>query len=136
MEKKAQSHNPGTDFLTGAVLGVDGVTMETWRAGLAVCPCGVVHAAPAHACQRVAVAEQHIGIGVAVALTWLARAADHHGVAIETWSTPGGSKRQRLCTATVISSHTRSCIVICNNALLYTVMHYHKLSYTVICGHT
>lgn len=48
--------------LTGAVLGRDGITVETRSTDFTVRPGGVVHAALTLARQRVAVAEQHVGV--------------------------------------------------------------------------
>lgn len=49
---------------------------------------GVVHAAQTLPRLRVTVDEQHVGVAVAVTVAWLAAAAENHGVAIETRSTP------------------------------------------------
>lgn len=80
--------------LTGAVLGSDGVTVETRGTDFAVRPSGVVHAAVTLARQPVTVAEQHVGVRVVMAMAELALAANNHGVAVETGSTPGRGRRQ------------------------------------------
>lgn len=49
----------------------------------------MVHAPRAGACQGVTAAEQHVGIRVPTAVAGLARAADHQGIAIVPWGTPG-----------------------------------------------
>lgn len=51
-------------------------------------PGRVVHAAQTLSGQRVAVGEQHVGVGVVVAVAQLARAAEHHGVAVVTRGAP------------------------------------------------
>lgn len=51
-----------------------------------------MHAAQTLARQRVAVGEQHVGICVAMAMAWLALAAEHHGVAIVTRAAPVGGE--------------------------------------------
>ena len=79
--------------LTGAVLGVDGVAVVTGGAVLAVRPGGVLHAAQTRPRQRVAVAEQHVGVRVVVATARQAAAAHHHGVAVETGRTPDAEER-------------------------------------------
>lgn len=75
--------------LTCAVLGYHGVPVVAGRAELAVRARRVVHAARAGACQGVTAAEQHVGIRVPAAVTGLARAADHQGVAEVPRGTPG-----------------------------------------------
>lgn len=85
---------PGQVGLTGTVPGSDGVTVETGGTDLAVRPGGVVHAVVTLARQPVTVAEQHVGVRVVMAMAGLARAANHHGVAVETGSTPGRGRRQ------------------------------------------
>lgn len=74
--------------LTGAIFGVDGVSVVTGSAGVAVRSGRVVHAAQTLARQRVAVGEQHVGICVAMAMARLAHAAEHHGVAVVTGAAP------------------------------------------------
>lgn len=51
-------------------------------------PGRVVHAAQTLSGQLVAVGEQHVGVGVVVAVAQLTRAAEHHGVAVVTRSAP------------------------------------------------
>lgn len=75
--------------LTGAVLGQHGVPVVAGRAELAARAGRVVHAARAGARQRVTAAEQHVGIRVPAAVTRLARAANHQGVAEVSRGTPG-----------------------------------------------
>lgn len=79
---------PLNQLLTGAVFGTDGVSIETWSADVAVKPGCVVHAVQTLAGQRVTVGEQHVGVSVAIAITWLTLAAQHHRVAIVTRGTP------------------------------------------------
>lgn len=74
--------------LTGAVFGGDGVSVVTRGADVAVRPGRVVHAAETLAGQRVTVGEQHVGVGVAVAMAQLAPTAEHHGVAVVTGGAP------------------------------------------------
>lgn len=74
--------------LTGAVLGSDGVTVETWSADFTVGSRSVVHAPVALTGHWVAVAKQHVWVQVVIAFAWLASAANHHGVAIVTGGTP------------------------------------------------
>lgn len=77
-----------TAELTGAVFGSDGVAVVTGAADITVRPGCVVHAAQTLSGQRVTVGEEHVGVGVAVAMAGLAPAAEHHGVAVETGGTP------------------------------------------------
>lgn len=74
--------------LTGAVFGVDGVSVVTGSADVALRSGRVVHAAQTLAGQRVTVGEQHVWVGVAVAMAGLALTAEHHGVAVVTGDTP------------------------------------------------
>lgn len=74
--------------LTGAVFGVDGVSVVTGGADVTARPGRVVHAAQTLAGQRVTVGEEHVGVVVAAAVTQLAPAAQHHGVAVVTGGTP------------------------------------------------
>lgn len=80
--------------LTGAVLGHDGVSIVTGGADVAVRAGRVVHAAQTLPGERVAVGEQHVRVGVAVAVARLAPAAQHHGVAVVTGGT-SVCKRER-----------------------------------------
>ena len=80
--------NGSVEFLTGAVLGSDGVSVVTRGADFTVGSSSVMHAALALARDRVAVTEQHVGVRIAIAVARLARATNHHGVAIVTWGTP------------------------------------------------
>lgn len=77
--------------LTRAVFGSDGVAVETRSADVTVKPGCVVHAVQTLAGQGVTVGEQHVGVSVAVAMTWLALASQDHGVAIVTRSTPAST---------------------------------------------
>lgn len=52
-----------------------------------------MHAARAGACKGVTAAEQHVGIRVPAAVAGLARAANHQGIAIVSWGTPGETQR-------------------------------------------
>lgn len=79
--------------LTCAVLGYHGVPVVAGRAELAACAGRVVHAARAGARQGVAAAEQHVGIRVPAAVTGLARAADHQGIAVVARGTPGETRQ-------------------------------------------
>ena len=74
---------------TSAVLGADGIAVETWGTPLTVgagCVSPAVLAVPRHV---VALVEYQVWVGVAVTLTPLTGIADLHGVAIVTRSTPG-----------------------------------------------
>lgn len=74
--------------LTSAVLGSDGVTVETGSTDLTVGSRCVVHTAVALSGDWVAVVEQHVWVQVVVAFAWLASAANHHWVSIVTGGTP------------------------------------------------
>lgn len=74
--------------LTGAVFGGDGISIVTRSTDVTVRPGCVVHAAQTLAGQWVTVGEQHVGVGVAMAMALLAPTAEHHGVAIVTGGTP------------------------------------------------
>ena len=78
--------------LTGAVFGNDSISVEAWGTDLTLGTSRVVHAALALARQRVAVTEQHVGVSVVMAPAGQTRATNHHGVSIETRSTPGVQK--------------------------------------------
>lgn len=84
---------PSTQLLTCAVFGTDGVSIETWSADVTVKAGCVVHAVQTLAGQRVTVGEQHVGVSVAMATTWLTLAAQYHGVAVVTRGTPVSTSR-------------------------------------------
>lgn len=75
--------------LTCAVLGYHRIPVVARAAELAPRAGCMVHAPRAGACQGVTAAEQHVGIRVPTAVAGLARAADHQGIAIVPWGTPG-----------------------------------------------
>lgn len=75
--------------LTSAVLGTDGVAIETWSTPLAVGTGSVCPAVLAVARHVVALVEDQVRVRVAVAFTSLTGITNHHWVAIVTWSTPG-----------------------------------------------
>lgn len=79
---------PSNQLLTCAVFGADGVAIETWSADVTVKAGCAVHAVQTLAGQGVTVGKQHVGVSVAMAITWLTPAAQHHGVAIVTRGTP------------------------------------------------
>lgn len=74
--------------LTGAVFGVYRVSVVTGSTDVTVRSRRVVHAAEALSGQSVAVGEQHVGVGVTVAVARLTPAAENHGVAVETRGAP------------------------------------------------
>lgn len=81
-------------FGTSAVLGADGVAVETRGTALTVGAGRVVPAVLAVSGHVVALVEDQVGVGVAVAVAALAGLTDGHGVAIETRSTPEAGRGQ------------------------------------------
>lgn len=79
---------PSNQLLTCTVLGTNGVAVETWSADVAVKTGCVVHAVQTFAGQWMTVGKQHVGVSVAIAITRLTLAAQHHRVAIITRGTP------------------------------------------------
>lgn len=75
--------------LTRAVLGCHCIPIEARGADLAPCTGCVVHAPRAGTRQGVAAAEEHVGIRVPAAVAGLARTANHQGIAVVSWGTPG-----------------------------------------------
>lgn len=101
--------------LTGAVFGSDGVTVVTRSTDLTVPSGCVVHAAQTLSGQGMTVGEEHVGIGVVVAVTRLTPAAQNHGVSIETRSTPVEERRRKLLSECNLSS--RNCSLSSNVSL-------------------
>lgn len=73
---------------TPAVLGADGVAIETRSAALAGSAGRVAPAIQADAGHVVALVENEVGVRVPVAVALLAEVARGHGVSIVTGSTP------------------------------------------------
>lgn len=74
---------------TFAVLGADGVTIETWGTPLTVGTSGVSPAVLAVARHIVALVEDQVGVRVTVTVASLTGVTNRHWVAIVAWSTPG-----------------------------------------------
>lgn len=80
--------NETTHFPTFAVLGADGVTVETRGTPLTVGAGGVSPAVLAVARHVVTLVEDQVRVGVAVAVASLTGITDHHWVAIKARRTP------------------------------------------------
>lgn len=76
-------------FPTSAVLGTDGVAVETWGTPLTVGAGGVPPAVLAVARHVVALVEDQVRVRVTITVTPLTGITNGHRVAIVTWSTPG-----------------------------------------------
>ena len=74
--------------LTSAVLGTDGVAVETRSAPIAAGAGGVAPAVLTDASHVVTLVEDKVRVGVPVTVAPLTRAPNQHGVAIVAWSTP------------------------------------------------
>lgn len=81
--------------LTCAVLGCHCIPVVAGGTELAPCAGRVVHAPSAGPRQGVTAAEQHVRICVPTAVTGLARAANHQGIAIVSWGTSGEVRQVR-----------------------------------------
>lgn len=79
---------------TSAVLGTDGVTVETWGTPLTVSPAGVSPAVLAVARHVMALIEDQVGVGVPVTVASLTGVTNRRWVTIVTWSTPGWERLQ------------------------------------------
>lgn len=90
------SHGRTESSPTSAVLGGDGVAVETGGTPLAVGTSGVAPAVLAVARHVVALVEDQVGVRVAVTLAPLTGAADDHWVAVVTGGTPAGGSNYRL----------------------------------------
>lgn len=76
-----------TALTHSAVLGTDGVTVETWGTPFTVGSGRVPPAILTEAGHVVALIEDVVGVRVTVTVAPLTGVTNHHGVAIETWST-------------------------------------------------
>lgn len=90
------SHGWTQSSPTSAVLGGDGVAVETGGTPLTVGTSGVAPAVLAVARHVVALVEDQVGVRVAVTVAPLTGAADNHWVAVVTGRAPAGGSNYRL----------------------------------------